>query len=374
MTRTAWGTVPVSGGFGAGLNVERVVLTGAAGVRAEIGGYGAALLGLRVPDRDGVMGDVVLGFDGLDEYLADQCYFGAVVGRVANRINGARFPLDGAEFSLDRNWRGHHLHGGTRGFSRRSWAVESVAEGPDGPSATLSLVSPDGDQGYPGEVRASATYTVTGSGLRLTLRAASDAPTVVCLAGHAYFNLGGNGSRDIRDHRITLKAGRYLAVDDDLIPTGEIPAVDGTPFDFSRPVLLGERVGEPGRPLTLGQGIDQCFVLDGEAGRLRPAARVVHQASGRVLEVWTTQPAVHLYTAGFVPRGLRGRGGTVYGPGCGLCLETQGYPDAANRPEFPSVALRPGQEYEQTTEYRFTVLRGAEDAMNTGGETWHTSS
>jgi aldose 1-epimerase len=379
--RIAWGEVPGPGGARA---VELFTLTGPTGIRARVATWGAALVGLSVPDRAGIMDEVVLGFDSLEGYRADRNFMGAVIGRTANRIGGARFSLDGAEYALDRNQGAHHLHGGGGGFHSRVWSVEaldgSAADGSaaDGPSLTLCLVSPDGDQGYPGTVTARACYQVTGDGLRLTLRAETDRPTVVNMTGHAYFNLGGAQARDILDHEVSIRAGRYLEADRDQLPTGGLCPVLGTGFDFTSPVRLGGRLGGAFAPLDAGQGpehgFDHGFVLDGEPGRLNPAARVWHPQTGRVLEVWTTQPTVHFYTGGFVAPGPDARGGGVYGPACGLCLEAQGYTDAPNRPEFRQVTLRPGQQYEQTTEYRFATVRGADDAEQTGGEQWHTSS
>ncbi|MDL4820089.1 aldose epimerase family protein [Actinomadura opuntiae] len=295
-------------------------------LRAAVLTYGATLQRLRVADGT----DVVLGLPTLQDYLHRSRYFGAVVGRYGNRIARGRFTLDGTEYRLARNDGEHSLHGGVRGFDKRVWRVESA--GPE--EVELSLVSPDGEEGYPGELRARVRYVLDGDALRLEYRAAADAPTVLNLTNHSYFNLAGSG--DVRRHVVMLEADRYLPVDEGKIPTGELAPVAGTPFDFTAPTRVDAR--RDGR-------YDHCFVLRGRV-------TVTDPASGRSMEVTTTEPGVQFYT-GHMLDGVA----TPFGPFAGLCLETQRFPDAPNRPAFPSAVLRPGEEHRSATTYRFSHAR-----------------
>lgn len=305
-----------------GEKVERHVLDNGR-LRAAVLTYGATLQRLRLADGT----DVVLGLGTLDDYLRRSRYFGAVVGRYGNRIARGRFTLDGREHRLAVNDGAHSLHGGVRGFDKRVWRVESA-----GPAElALSLVSPDGDEGYPGELTALVRYVLDGDALRLEYRATTDAPTVVNLTNHSYFNLAGSG--DVRRHVVTMEADRYLPVDEGKIPTGEQAPVAGTPFDFTAPTRVDARLG--GR-------YDHCYVLQGRV-------TVTDPDGGRSMEVTTTEPGVQFYTGHM----LDGRA-TPYGPFAGLCLETQRFPDAPNRPEFPSAVLRPGEEHASVTSYRFS--------------------
>ena len=310
--------------FGAtpeGEKVERHVLDNGR-LRVAVLTYGAVLQ--RVEVADGT--NVVLGLDTLEDYLHRSRYFGAVVGRYGNRIAGARFTLDGREHRLAANDGAHALHGGVRGFDKRVWDAE-----PAGPAELrLSRVSPDGEEGYPGELRAEVRYVLDGDALRLEYRAATDAPTVVNLTNHTYFNLAGAG--DVRGHVVAMEADRYLPVDEGKIPTGELAPVAGTPFDFTAPARVDARLG--GR-------YDHCFVLRGRV-------TVADPASGRSMEVTTTEPGVQFYTGHMLDGAA-----TPYGPFAGLCLETQRFPDAPNRPDFPSAVLRPGEERVSVTTYRF---------------------
>jgi aldose 1-epimerase len=317
---------------------------------ASVCTYGGALARLLVPDRHGAAEDVVLGYETLDGYLADQCYFGALVGRVANRISRARFTLDGREYALDRNHGAHHLHGGGGGFHAKVWRAEP-GEGADGPFLTLRCESPDGDQGYPGNVAVTAVYTLLADGLRLDLSATTDRPTVVGLTGHAYFNFSGRMDRDCLDHVLTIRGQRYLETDAELIPNGKLAGTAGTPLDFSTARAVGERIGEPSEPLAAGKGYDHCYVLDGHG--FRSVATVEEPGSGRCMELYTDQPCLQFYSGNFIPDGLPGKGGTVYGWRSGLCLEPQGFVDAPNNPGFPSLTLVPGDEYRNTILYRF---------------------
>ncbi|MER7546362.1 aldose epimerase family protein [Actinomadura sp.] len=312
--------------FGAtpeGEKVERHVLDNGR-LRVAVLTYGATVQRLELADG----ANVVLGLDTLDDYLTRSRYFGAVVGRYGNRIARGRFTLDGTEYRLPVNDGENSLHGGVRGFDKRVWRAE-----PAGPAELLlSLVSPDGDEGYPGTLTASVRYLLDGDALRLEYRATTDAPTVVNLTNHSYFNLAGSG--DVRGHVVMLEADRYLPVDEGKIPTGELAPVAGTPFDFTVPTEVGARLG--GR-------YDHCYVLQGRA-------TVTDPGSGRSMEVTTTEPGVQFYTGHMLDAGA-----TPYGPFAGLCLETQRFPDAPNRPDFPSAVLRPGEEYASTTEYRFSL-------------------
>lgn len=328
--------------------VEKVTLTNANGVSATIMTLGATLQSLRMPDRDGVADDVVLGHDTPREYLAQPNFLGVSVGRYANRIARGRFSIDGREYRLETNNGPNHLHGGSAGFDRKLWTIAAVTEG-DSASVTLELVSPDGEGGYPGTVRASASYTLDRqSRLRIEYRATTDAPTIVNLTNHALFNLGG-GRNDVLDHRLTLHASRYTPVDATLIPTGELAPVAGSPFDFRQPRAIGDAIRD-GRDaqIRIGRGYDHNFVVDGSSGTLRPAARVEHPGSGRVIEMHVTAPGLQVYSGNFLDGTLVGKAGQVYRQSDGLALEPQAFPDSPNRPEFPSTRLDPGMEYVNT--------------------------
>ncbi len=346
--RQSWGATPD------GAAVELFTLSNDQGMQASITNFGAILVSLTAPDINGTMADVVLGYDDLAGYLNNCCYFGSLVGRVANRISEARFTLDGVTYDVDKNKAKYQLHGGSRGFDKHVWDGDAVMTD-DGPSVVLSYSSPDGEQGFPGTLDVTARYTLTNDGLRLDCWAETDKPTVVNLTNHSYFNLSGDCSTNILDHLATLNSRQYLPTDDIQIPTGEVADIAGTPLDFSEPTAFGARIDEPFEALEIGDGYDHFYIIDGETGVLRNAATVSHPGSGRVLEVLTTQPGVQLYTGNHMPERVDGKQGIVYGFRSGFCLETQGYTDAPNRPEFPPVSLRPGEIYTQTTEYRFSV-------------------
>jgi aldose 1-epimerase len=337
-----------------GTPVELFTMVNGRGMEASIATYGGIVTRLTVPDRNGIMADVVLGYDTLEEYCNDCCYLGCIVGRVANRISGARFILDGTEYGLDENLEKHHIHGGVRGFHARVWTSEE-RETADGPALVLRYVSADGEQGYPGTLDVSVVYTLIEDGLRMDYRAVTDKPTMVNLTNHAYFNLSGASRSDILDHVLTISGSRYLAMDTDQIPTGQVENVFGTPLDFTSPLPIGNRIDEECDVLAVGQGYDHFFVAENTTDSFRPVARVSELQSGRTLEVCTTQPGVQFYSGNSMPFGLRGKQGAIYGRHSGFCLETQGYTDAPNRSEFPSVVLRPGEVYEHVTEYRFSV-------------------
>jgi len=337
-----------------GTTVTLFTLTNASGMEVRAITYGAILVTIKVPDRNGRLDDVVVGHDNLEGYLTKTRFFGAVAGRYGNRIGGGTFTLDGRTYQLARNNGPNHLHGGTKGFDKVVWngAINKDARGP---SVVFSRTSPDGEEGYPGTLAVRITYTVTdGNALIVEYHATTDKPTHVNLTQHSYFNLAGDGSGDILDHRLTLHADRYTPVDETQIPTGEIATVEGTPFDFRRETAIGARIDGDHPQLRIGGGYDHNFVLTRTAG-LAPAARVVEPKTGRTLEVSTTEPGVQFYSGNKLDGSIVGKGGHVYRSRTGLCLETQHFPDSPNKPTFPSTVLRPGKEYRSTTVFKFGV-------------------
>jgi aldose 1-epimerase len=314
--------------------------------------YGAIVTEIDVPDRNGKLADVVLGFDNLEGYLGGHPYFGAATGRVANRIAKARFTLDGKEYKLAANNGPNTLHGGVKGFDKVVWKASDMS-GPNGPAVKMSYQSPDGEEGFPGNLVVGVTYTVTAdNGLRIDYTATTDKPTPVNITNHSYFNLAGPAAGSILGHELLLAAELYTPVDDTLIPTGELTSVQGTPLDFTRPATLGSRIaelkGEPG-------GYDHNYVLRSGGKDLALAARVTEPGTGRILEMFTTEPAVQLYTANFLDGTLKGKHGVVYKKQQAFCLEAQHYPDSPNQPKFPSTILRPESTYTQTTIYKFSA-------------------
>jgi len=315
--------------------------------------WGAIITEIDAPDRDGKMADVVLGFDDLKGYLARHPYFGAVAGRVANRIAKGKFTLDGKEYTLAVNTPPNALHGGIKAFDQKVWKAEELQSN-DGPSVRLTCTSPDGEEGYPGTLTTSVTYTVTkNSELRVEYRATTDKTTILNLTQHSYFNLAGPGSGTILDHEVTLAADEYTPVDATQIPTGAIESVKGTPLDLTSSTRIGEHINEiKAKPV----GYDHNFVVRGEAGKSpRFAAKVREPKSGRVLEVFTTEPGVQFYTGNSLNGTVQGKGGVVYKQYQGFCLETQHYPDSIHHPNFPSTVLEPGKTYTQTTIFKFSA-------------------
>jgi aldose 1-epimerase len=341
-----------------GTAVDRYTLDNGRGMVVRVLTYGGILQAIEVPDPGGRPANVALGFAGLDAYLEDnRPFFGALIGRYANRIARGRFRLDGRTHELPVNDPPNSLHGGPEGFDKRRWtATEAGDAAPAG--LELAYTSADGEMGYPGTLAVRARYTLgPGNQLRIDYRATTDAPTVVNLTNHTYFNLSGEAAGTIDGHRLRIDAGRYTPTDASSIPTGELARVAGTPFDFTTPRPIGERVEEADEQLAFGQGYDHNFVLDrppGDRG-LRPAARVADPASGRALEVLTTEPGVQFYSGNQLDGTLVGAGGAAYGRRAGFALETQHFPDAPNQPAFPSTVLRPGQTYRSATVYRFPV-------------------
>lgn len=336
-----------------GAEITQYLLTNSHGLRVKLINFGATITAVETPDRDGNLANITLGFPDLAGYLVNKPYFGSICGRYANRIAHGKFTLDGQEYTLHTNNSGHHLHGGAVGFNKRVWQGEVLPATADAVAARFTYVSPDGEEGYPGELTVVVTYRLNDNNeLLIDYEATTSAPTVLNLTNHAYWNLSGDGGKStILDHSLTLSCHRYLTVDEGAIPTEEFAAVPGTPMEFSRPHTLGERIDQT---VNGGGGYDHCYLVDGEVGNLRRAARVVHLPSGRVLELFTTEPGVQLYTGNFL-NGTEETGGAVKQGG--FCLEAQHLPNSPNVPGFPSTVLRPGETYRQTTLHRFSVMQ-----------------
>lgn len=345
----------VFGSLPDGTAVDIYTLRNEAGLEARIMTYGATLVSLKLPDRAGALADVNLGFDTLEGYLGAHPYFGVIVGRYANRIAKARFAIDGVEYRLAANNNENSLHGGLKGFDKAVWKAEA-APVPGGAGLKLSYLSKDMEEGYPGNLAVTVVYTLTEDGeLRIDYEATTDRKTPVNLTNHAYWNLKGQGNGDILGHVLRLEADRITAVDSaaNLIPTGEILPVAGTPFDFTSPHAIGERIAK------VEGGYDHNFVLRSGGGTLALAARVEEPESGRVLEIWTDQPAIQLYTGNFLDGSVAGKGGKAYRKHYGFCLETQHFPDSPNQPDFPSTILEPGRTYRTTTVHKFRTKGGS---------------
>jgi aldose 1-epimerase len=336
-----------------GTPVELFTLRNRNGCEARITNYGGIVVSLHVPDRSGALADVVLGYETLDGYLKASPYFGCIVGRYGNRIADARCTLDGKTYTLAANDGPNSLHGGVCGFDKVVWAAK-VIPGEEAPALELRYTSPDGEEGFPGTLAVRAVYSLgDDNALRLSFEATTDKATVCNLTHHSYFNLAGQGNGDILGHEMMIAGAHITPVDATLIPTGELLPVAGTPFDFTRPRPIGERIDQEEEQLAFAGGYDHNWVLDKPAGALGLAARVTEPASGRVLECWTTEPGVQFYAGNFLDGTIVGKGGQVYRRCYGLCLEPQHFPDSPNQPRFPTVVLRPGQVYRSAMEYRF---------------------
>lgn len=342
-------------GFAPGGAASLYTLTSSCGIEARITNYGGIVTHLLVPDRGGNLADVVLGYDSLPEYIAESPYFGATCGRYSNRIARGAFELDQKRYTLACNNGPNHLHGGARGFDKVLWQADQ-RQGSQGPALELSYTSSDGEEGYPGRLSASVTYTLTDQGeLRIDYLATADKPTVVNLTNHSYFNLAGEGSGDILSHELTINADRFTPIDATLIPTGRLAPLAGTPLDFTQAAAIGRRIDDPHEQLKFGLGYDHNYVINrGDvAGGLVLAAKVKEPSTGRVMEVLTDQPGIQFYSGNFLDGRLTGKSHRAYGRRSGLCLETQHFPDSPNQPAFPSTVLRPGEEFRSTTIYRF---------------------
>ncbi len=342
-------------------DVHRYVLANPGGITVRVLDLGGVVQSVDAPGRDGSLANVVLGFADLDGYVvnnrpdAGRVFFGALIGRYANRIGGAAFTLDGERYEVDANENANCLHGGAGGFDTHVWQASTFTD-PDGAGVRLSHVSPAGDQGFPGRVTAAVTYHLDARNrLRISYRAETDAPTVLNLTNHTYWNLAGEGTGDIYDHLLTIRSGSFCAVDDSLIPDGDPVPVGGTPFDFREPTPIGARIDAPDPQLRIASGYDHNWVLDDESGTPAFAARAHDLGSGRVLTTWTTEPGLQFYSGNFLSDELVGTSGRAYRRGAGFALEAQHFPDSPNRPDFPSTVLRPGQIYSQDTVYELSV-------------------
>ena len=349
-TKSSWGKTPD------GELVDLYTLTNKNGVEAAITTYGGAVVSLKVPDRNGKLGDVVLGFDAVDGYVDNKSYFGALIGRYGNRIGHAQFTLDGKTYQLAKNNGDNTLHGGIKGFNKVVWAAKEIPA-KDGQALELSYVSKDAEEGFPGNLNVRVIYTLTESNeLKIEYFATTDKKTVVNLTNHSYFNLAVPGSGDILGHILMIEADKFTPVDSGLIPTGELRDVIGTPFDFRKPTPIGARINSDDEQIKLGGGYDHNFVLRRKPGdAILLAARVVEPKTGRVMEVWTTEPGVQFYTGNFLDGSAHGKGGMAYTKRSAFCLETQHFPDSPNQPKFPSVVLNPGERYHTTTIYKFST-------------------
>ena len=343
-----WGKTP------SGEHVQLYTLTNDSGARVRIATYGGVVVSLEVPDESGKLGDVVLGFDSLKGYLGEHPYFGSLIGRYGNRIAKGRFNLDGETYWLATNNGPNALHGGLQGFNRRVWTAAPF-DADDGPGLALTYVSEDGEEGYPGTLALRVRYTWTNEyTLRIEYAATTDAPTVLNVTNHSYFNLKDAGRTDALGHRMQIFADHYTPVDETLIPTGEIAPVEGTPFDFRQPTAIGARIDQRDEQLGHGGGYDHNHVLSRRTkDGLELAVRVTEPTSGRTMEVWTTEPGVQFYSGNFLDGTLRGKGGVTYNKRAAFCLETQHFPDSPNQEAFPTTVLRPGETYRSQTEYRF---------------------
>ena len=344
VTKSVFGDMPD------GTKVEIYTLEEGA-IKARVMTYGARLVSLEVPDRSGKVADIVLGYESLAGYTADpKSYFGSIVGRYGNRIAHATFTLDGQRYQLPANDGVNTLHGGLKGFDKLLWQGKEIPHGVE-----LTLVSKDGDQGFPGTLTARVRYTLEGHALKIEYFATTDKDTVLNLTNHSYFNLAGEGQGTILNHLVMIPADRYTPVDSGLIPTGELAPVAGTPLDFRHPTAIGARINDDNEQLKLGGGYDHNYVLNGKEGVLHQAARVVEPTTGRVLTVETTQPGVQFYSGNFLDGTLHGKQGHVYVKRSGFCLETQHFPDSPNHPKFPTSELKPGETYHEVTTFTFST-------------------
>ena len=336
-----------------GQAVDLYLLRNHSGAEARIMTYGGIVVSLKVPDKNGQLGDVVLGYDNLDSYVKNSPYFGAMIGRYGNRIARGRFKLDGNPYKLATNNYPNALHGGFKGFDKRVWVGEG-RDSSDGQQLILRYTSKDGQEGYPGNLTVTATYTLMrNNALRLEYEARTDKDTILNLTQHSYFNLAGHG--DILNHQVQILSDKFTPVDATLIPTGELKPVDNTPFDFRNPTAIGARIGQDDEQLKFGGGYDHNWVINKEQGKLELMARVTDPESGRVLEVLSSEPGLQFYSGNFLDGTITGKYGRVYGHRAAFCMEPQHYPDSPNKRDFPSVVLRPGEVYHNTIIFRFAV-------------------
>jgi|SRR4051812_9366075 len=337
--------------------VDLYTLTNAHGLEARVTNFGGAIISLRVPDNKGQFADVVLGFDKVEDYATNEPNFGVIIGRYGNRIAKARFTLDGKEYKLAANNGPNTLHGGIKGFSKAIWKAEPF-QNSKGTGLVFTYTSKDGEEGFPGNLTTKVTYTLTDKNeLIFDYQATTDKPTPVNLTQHSYFNLKGEGQGDILGHELMLNADRFTPVDENIIPTGELRPVKNTPFDFTKATAIGARINADDEQIKLGRGYDHNFVINRESSKLELTARVLEPETGRVLEVYTTEPGVQFYSGNFLNGKLTGKNGHAYQQRDGFALETQHYPDSPNHPEFPNTILRPGKTYRSETIYKFSVKK-----------------
>lgn len=338
-----------------GTVVDLYTLTNVQGTRAKIITYGGIVTSLEVPDRAGKLADVVLGYDTLDGYISNSPYFGAIVGRYANRIAKGKFSVGGNSYTLAQNDGENHLHGGIKGFDKVVWEAEPV-KSKESVGLRLTYLSKDGEEGYPGNLNSTVIYSLTNKNeLRIEYTATTDKDTIVNLTHHSYFNLAGAGSPTILEHEMWINADYFTPIDKGLIPTGERRSVKGTPLDFTQPNSIGKRIDQRDDQLGYGRGYDHNWVLNKTGRTLTLAARVHEPVTGRVMEVYTTEPGLQFYSGNFLDGSAKGKGDKRYAKRSGFCLEAQHFPDSPNKPDFPSVMLRPGQKYTQTTVYKFST-------------------
>jgi len=329
------------------IQIDKYILDNSNGIQAELINYGAILVSLKVLDKNGNSEDITLGFDNLDGYLGDDPYFGATVGRYANRIARGKFILNGKEYTLATNNGENHLHGGNKGFNDVVWSAKEV-KGDNSVGVKFHYLSKDGEEGYPGNLSVDVIYTLTEKNeLKISYEAETDKPTIVNLTHHSYFNLTGAGNGDILSHKLMINADKYLPVDKGLIPTGKLKSVKGTPMDFTEPMQIGARINK------VKGGYDHCFVLNGKKGKLKLAAKIYEPKTGRVMEVHTTEPGLQFYSGNFLDGSITGKNSHIYYEHYGFCLEPQHFPDSPNHPEFFSVILNPSEKYHQLTVYKF---------------------
>lgn len=349
ITHESFGTAPD------GKPVEIYTLRNENGMEVRIMTYGGIIQSIKVPDKSGQFGDVVLGYDNLDGYLKSSPYFGALIGRYGNRIAKGHFTLDGTEYTLATNNVPNALHGGIKGFDKVVWTVAEADVEEKGPSLEMTYLSKDGEEGYPGNLNVKVTYTLMAkeNALRLRFKATTDKDTVINLTAHSYFNLAGQG--DVLNHVVFIDADKFTPVDSTLIPTGELKPVAGTPFDFLTPTAIGARINDDNEQLKFAGGYDHNFVVNHEMGKLALDGRVTDPANGRVFEIWSTEPGVQFYSGNFLDGTIVGKGGVTYPHRGAFCMEPQHFPDSPNHPSFPSVVLHPGDVYHNTIEYKFSV-------------------
>lgn len=338
-----------------GTPVTLYTLRNGLGMEADITNYGGIITALRTSDRAGSVEDVVLGYDSIDGYLKAPSFFGALVGRYGNRIAGGKFTLDGKPYTLVKNNGRNHLHGGTKGFDKVVWSATPSSTA-DAASLKLTYLSKDMEEGYPGNLQVTVVYTLTkDNALDISYEATTDKKTIVNLTNHSYFNLSGNTRRDILGHSLTLKASKFIPVDAELIPTGELRAVQGTPFDFQQPQVIGARINQNEQQIKVGRGYDHCFVFDKAVDAYEQVGTLYDSISGRQMDVYTSEPGTQVYSGNFLDGSITGKYNTVYAQRYAVCLETQHFPDSPNKPDFPTVVLNPGDIYKSRTTYRFSA-------------------